>query len=41
MRDADQCDEANAGEAERYDDKWPAALMSIGEDGEEDCADDS
>lgn len=41
MRDADECNEADAGEAEGYDDEWPSALMSISEYGEEDCADDS
>ena len=41
MGDADEGNEADAGEAEWYDDKWPSALMSISEDGEENCADDS
>ena len=41
MRDTDEGDEANAGEAEGYDDEWPSALMSIGKDGEENCADDA
>ena len=41
MRDADKSNETDAGEAEGYDDEWPSALMSIREDREENCADDS